>query len=49
MVVGSGHWVASHLGTTLKVLGPNVVHMVAWLTMMPELYAILEMTGILGM
>ena len=42
-------WVASHLGTALEALGPHAVQMVARLTMSPELYAILEMTGVLGM
>ena len=39
----------SHLGTALQVLGRHAVQMVAWLTMTPELYAILETTGVLGM
>ena len=42
-------WVASHLGTALEALGPHAVHTVARLTMMPELYAVLEMMGVLGM
>ena len=42
-------WVASHLGTALEALVPHAVRTVARLTMMPELYAILEMTGVLGM
>ena len=42
-------WVASHLGTTLEALKPHAVQMVMQLTMMPELYAVLEMTGMLGM
>ena len=42
-------WVASHLGAALEVLGPHAVRMVAQLTMTPELYAVLETTGVLGM
>ena len=42
-------WVASHLGAVLEALGPNAVQTVARLTMTPELYAILETTGVLGM
>ena len=42
-------WVASHLRTALEALGPHAVRMVARLTMMPELYAVLETTGVLGM
>ena len=42
-------WVASHLGTALEVLGPHAVRMVARLTMMLELHAVLETTGVLGM
>ena len=42
-------WVASHLGAALEVLGPHAVRTFARLTMTPELYAILEMTGMLGM
>ena len=42
-------WVVSHLGTTLEALGPHAVRMVAQLTMTLELYAILEMTGMVGM
>ena len=42
-------WVVSHLGTALEVLGPHAVRTVARLTMTPELYAVLEMTGMLGM
>ena len=42
-------WVVSHLGTTLEALGPHAVRMVAWLTMMLKLYAVLEVTGVLGM
>lgn len=42
-------WVASHLGTALKVLGPHAVRMVARVTMMIKLYAILDTTGMLGM
>ena len=41
-------WVASHLGATLEALGPHAVRMVARLTMTPELYVVLETTGILG-
>ena len=41
-------WVASHLGAALEALSPHAVPTVARLTMMPELYAVLEMTGILG-
>ena len=39
---------ASHLGTSLEALGPHAVRMVVRLTMTPELYAILEMMGVLG-
>ena len=42
-------WVASHLGAALEALGPHAVRTVAWLTMTPELYAVLETTGVLGM
>ena len=42
-------WVANHLGTALEALGPHAVRMVAWLIMSPELYAVLEMTVVLGM
>ena len=42
-------WVASHLGTALEALGPHAVRTVARLTMTPELYAVLETTGMLGM
>ena len=42
-------WVASHLGTALEALGPHAVRTVARLTMMPELYAVLETTGVLEM
>ena len=42
-------WVASHLGTALEVLGPHAVRTVARLTMTPELYAVLEKMGVLGM
>ena len=42
-------WVASHLGTTLKVLGPYVDCTVVQLTMTMELYAILERMGVLGL
>ena len=42
-------WVASHLGTTFKALGPHAVCTVGQLTMTLELYAILEMTCVLGM
>ena len=42
-------WVASHLGTALEALSPHAVRTVVWLTMMPELYAILETTVMLGM
>ena len=41
-------WVASHLGTMLEALGPHAVQTVAGLTMTLELYAILEVTGVLG-
>ena len=42
-------WVASHLGAALEALGPHAVRTVAQLTMTPELYAVLETTGVLGM
>ena len=42
-------WVASHLGTALEALSPHAVRTGARLTMMPELYAVLEMTGVPGM
>ena len=42
-------WVASHLGAALEALGPHAVRTVARLTMTPELYAVLETTGVLGM
>ena len=42
-------WVASHLGATLEALGPHAVRTVARLTVTPELYAVLEMTGVIGM
>ena len=42
-------WVASHLGAALEALGPHAVRTVARLTMIPELYAILETTVVLGM
>ena len=42
-------WVASHLGGALEALGPHAVRTVARLTMTPELYAVMEMTGVLGM
>ena len=42
-------WVASHLGAALEALGPHAVRTVARLTMTPELYAVLETTGMLGM
>ena len=42
-------WVASHLGAALEALGPHAVRTVARLTMIPELYAVLETMGILGM
>ena len=42
-------WVASHLGAALEALGPHAVQTVARLTMTPELYAILETMGVLGM
>lgn len=41
-------WVASHLGASQDALGPNAVRTVARLTMAPELYAVLETTGVLG-
>ena len=41
-------WVASHLGTALEALSPHVVWTVAQLTMTLELYAMLEMMGLLG-
>ena len=41
-------WVASHLGTTLEVLGLHAARTVARLSMMLELYAILETTSVLG-
>ena len=40
---------ASHLGTALEALGPHAVRTVVRLTMMLELYAVLEMMGLLGM
>ena len=43
------YWVTSHLGMALQVLGPYAVRMVVWLTMTPELYAVPEMMGVLGM
>ena len=42
-------WVASHLGAALEALGPHAVRTVTRLTMTPELYAVLETTGVLGM
>ena len=42
-------WVLSHLGTALEALGPHAVQTVARLTMMPELYAVLETTSMLRM
>ena len=42
-------WVASHLGAALEALGPHAVRTVARLTMTPELYTVLETTGVLGM
>ena len=42
-------WVASHLGAALEALGPHAVRTVTQLTMTPELYAVLETTGVLGM
>ena len=42
-------WAASHLGAALEALGPHAVWTVARLTMTPELYAILETMGVLGM
>ena len=42
-------WVASHLGDALEALGPHAVRTVARLTMTPELYAVLETMGVLGM
>ena len=42
-------WVASHLGAALEALGPHADRTVARLTMTPELYAVLETTGVLGM
>ena len=42
-------WVASYLGTALEALRPHAVQTVAWLTMMPELYTVLETMGALGM
>ena len=42
-------WVVSHLGTALEAFGPHAVRMVARLNMTPELYAVLEMMGVLGM
>ena len=42
-------WVASHLGAALEALGPHAVRTVARLTMTPELYAVLETTGVLEM
>ena len=42
-------WVASHLGAALEALGPHAVRTVARLTMTPELHAVLETTGVLGM
>ena len=42
-------WVARNLGAALEALGPHTVRTVARLTMTPELYAVLEMTGVLGM
>ena len=42
-------WVVSHLGAALEAVGPHAVRMVARLTMTPELYAVLEMTDVLGM
>ena len=42
-------WVASHLGAALEALGPHAVRTVARLTMTPELYGVLETTGVLGM
>ena len=46
---GVEDWVARYLGTPLEALGPHTVWMVALLTMMPELYAVLEITGMPGM
>ena len=40
---------ASHLGTVLEVLGPHTVRTVARLTMTPELHAVMDITGVLGM
>ena len=42
-------WVAGHLGAALEALGPHAVRTVARLTMTPELYTVLETTGVLGM
>ena len=42
-------WAASHLGAALEALGPHAVRTVARLTMTPELYAVLGMTGMLRM
>ena len=41
-------WVASHLNTTPDTLGPHAVRTAARLSMSAELYAMLEMTGVLG-
>ena len=42
-------WVASHLGAALEAVGPHAGRTVTRLTMTPELYAVLETTGMLGM
>ena len=42
-------WVLSHTHTMPDNLGPVTVHAVAHLTMSPDVYSWLEMSGTLGM
>ena len=49
MIVGGGGLGGEPPGNNLEVFSPHAVWTVVWLTMTPELYAVLEMTGVLGM